>query len=892
MRLTSFEARHVRRFSSGIRIDGFDPGINVFAGPNGSGKSTIVRALQAAFVERYQTRQVDDLVPWSAPGSSPAVLLEFDHNEQHYELHKQFLKGAFARLQVGGKRLENQLADDAVAELLGFRLVARGRNKADNLGIPGLLWISQGSGQLLDKPLTSARQYLRDALGEHVGELTTADGDAVLEQIRRQRNELLAVNSDKPKGDYERAVRELASVSQRVEELKGAQVRYAEMVDQLAQFRDEEQQIRVAAPWDRIASELAAARQALGDGEALKARLQEVTADKLRIQSEIALLETQLQAWQQQRQLLDQRRKGLELAATEVDDASAHFDALGRIRDASLRDLTARRTALDRALRLAERQALKRDHDARREALTTLEQQMRNANGLQKRISALRVNMPAHSVDAADVARAAQLEQDLAQTRAQRDANATLLQWELLDDQSVTLDGQPVDVAGERLLSEEARVDIRGIGKLLIQPGGADRQQVLSGIAHAEQESARLLSRYQVDTVQALERLAQQQAQDEREIQLLGQQLAQFAPDGLEQLRDRIAAARSQLDEIKGSMATPDTDGDADDYAATDHQVQADALRVQLADLERQSAQSEQRWQEARTRVALATAARIRAQQELNELEASVAGTASAPGEHPDASKMAPLKAALTQREEQLGKLGSDLEKLRLDAIAQDIERLTKSQDAARDGYEQVVVQCRTLEGRLSEAGANGDGERLAIEEAERARLTRRVAQFDQRARAVSLLLDRLESARQQATEQLLAPLRRHLDHYLGLLFPGARLDMNEELLPTVFLERDASQAASGSFEEQSFGTREQLALIARLAYADLLKLAGRPTLIVLDDGLVHSDRERLRAMKRILFDAAQRHQVLIFTCHQDRWQDLGAPVRDIRNCVLQESTG
>jgi hypothetical protein len=32
------------------------------------------------------------------------------------------------------------------------------------------------------------------------------------------------------------------------------------------------------------------------------------------------------------------------------------------------------------------------------------------------------------------------------------------------------------------------------------------------------------------------------------------------------------------------------------------------------------------------------------------------------------------------------------------------------------------------------------------------------------------------------------------------------------------------------------------MGVISRLAYADLLKEAGRPTLIILDDALVHSD--------------------------------------------------
>jgi hypothetical protein len=35
--------------------------------------------------------------------------------------------------------------------------------------------------------------------------------------------------------------------------------------------------------------------------------------------------------------------------------------------------------------------------------------------------------------------------------------------------------------------------------------------------------------------------------------------------------------------------------------------------------------------------------------------------------------------------------------------------------------------------------------------------------------------------------------------------------------------------------------------------------------------------------MKRILFDAASRHQILLFTCHPEKWQDLGVPPVDIQ---------
>jgi hypothetical protein len=35
--------------------------------------------------------------------------------------------------------------------------------------------------------------------------------------------------------------------------------------------------------------------------------------------------------------------------------------------------------------------------------------------------------------------------------------------------------------------------------------------------------------------------------------------------------------------------------------------------------------------------------------------------------------------------------------------------------------------------------------------------------------------------------------------------------------------------------------------------------------------------------MKRILFDAAQRHQIPLFTCHPENWRDLGVAARDVQ---------
>jgi uncharacterized protein YhaN len=92
----------------------------------------------------------------------------------------------------------------------------------------------------------------------------------------------------------------------------------------------------------------------------------------------------------------------------------------------------------------------------------------------------------------------------------------------------------------------------------------------------------------------------------------------------------------------------------------------------------------------------------------------------------------------------------------------------------------------------------------------------------------------------------------------------------------------DTNGAECGEVEELSVGAREQMGVVARLAYADLLQAAGKPTLLILDDALVNTDQERLGHMKRVLYDAAARHQILIFSCHPQAWQDLGVAARSL----------
>jgi len=224
----------------------------------------------------------------------------------------------------------------------------------------------------------------------------------------------------------------------------------------------------------------------------------------------------------------------------------------------------------------------------------------------------------------------------------------------------------------------------------------------------------------------------------------------------------------------------------------------------------------------------------------------------------------------------------AELKSVNLGVLRQDVERFARSAQQLEDAHERRRQEIVRLEVALETQGALGLEEQRGERERELEAASRRVDELSRRAGALDHLLALLREKRAALARRLRAPLQKHLDHYLGLLFPGAHIEVADDLSPGAITRDGPRGPESGGFEDLSVGTREQMGIVARLAYADLLQEAGRPTLLILDDALVNTDEDRLGQMKRVLYDAAQRHQVLIFTCHPAAWRDLGVAARAI----------
>ena len=74
--------------------------------------------------------------------------------------------------------------------------------------------------------------------------------------------------------------------------------------------------------------------------------------------------------------------------------------------------------------------------------------------------------------------------------------------------------------------------------------------------------------------------------------------------------------------------------------------------------------------------------------------------------------------------------------------------------------------------------------------------------------------------------------------------------------------------------ENLSGGEREQLFLVTRLALGEVLAKKERQ-LVVLDDVLNATDTARLARMLSLLEEASERLQIVILTCHPERYRAL-----------------
>ncbi len=877
MKLTRIRIEQLKRFRQPIEIADMDPGLNLFTGANEAGKSTIVAAIRAAFFERHRSGSVDDLRPWGDASASPGIELDFTIAGQSYQLRKRFLGKKRCELQAGTLHLDGVEAEDHLAELLGFQHAGKGASKAEHWGIPGLLWIQQGGAQDIREPVGHATDHLRTALNASLGEVASSGGDEVLAKVEALRNELLTASTNKPRGPYQQAIEQAATLDQAVQDLDKEIAAYRDKVDQLAALRRDHAADEAEQPWTAFRQQEQAAAKRLDTVREIEAALQSDRQRAGQLEAQIKLLRGQLDAFSSEEKAVNTRRTALENA----QQACQTQDALVNQWQAKTRDASDRYNAARDSLRLARQETTRRDlvrqQDELQRKLENTTDALAKAEAQQAALINLQQQLAESAIDPKELDTLREQHGGMRELRIRRDAIATRLRFALADGGRIEIGHESVTGSGDRLLTEVTRVTLPGLGQLDITPGGTDlaelgRQEQALADAHTA-----LLQRLGLASLEAAEARVQSHARHQAEARTATATLKALAPKGIDTLRAEQAGHAARLREIEQAIALlpAATESAMDLPAVSQAEATEESARLSLEQINQElnqarlTAGNAQTVSEAAARELAAAQAVLDAPERATRLSAANQALVDARAD----------QASLATRIETLARQVTEASP---DILRQDVERFGKSARQLETQHAERRDLLMKLEVELQTTGARGLEERRAELARDLEQARRRGGELQRRAQALDYLLNLLRDKRAILTRKLQAPLQKHLNRYLQLLFPHASLEIDENLSPGPLTRPGGNGPETGLFEELSFGAREQMGVISRLAYADLLKEAGRPTLVILDDALVHSDETRLAQMKRLLFDAATRHQILLFTCHPANWRDLGVGARSL----------
>ncbi|MDR6409296.1 AAA family ATPase [Paraburkholderia terricola] len=867
MKLESIAIQEFKQFTGRLVVDDLQPGLNLFTGPNEAGKSTIAEAVRAVFLERYKASHLKDLLPWGKASGQPSVEVTFDLDGTSCKLSKQFVSRQRCELRIGQSVFSEDEAEDKLAALLGFSRAARGPLKAENAGVPGLLWVQQGGTQDMRDSTGHAAQYLRDALSQLSGSRESAGEDALIAAVQRELRQLLTARTQKSTGPLAEAEQALAALLVQCDELEQQREQFEENIVRLAALQEAFDDTQRKRPWELHEQKAVQAQQRADAAAELERSVQQLAQSLQVSDAELALSLQQEQgaaeleaAVARERQQLDAARANVSAVQTEHDRAAA---SVARFEQA----FADANRALDLANAAVSAADLRSQIGLHRAESERLEAAIADAGKANDAVLEAARAAASLEIDAAKLKRLQSLDAELTVLRARTEAAMTRIEYRL--NGAITVGEAQVSGEGVLRLDEEKLIGLGALGELRVIPGVSDLPARLSELASLEAGHAQLLQALGVAS------LGEAEARHEQWKALVAQQKSQakilevHAPQGIDALRAALASTSARWQASNERLALlPDVSAAPPlDEARRNAEIARDAWEA-ARKLLAQSAEKRS--------TATATTDSLAAQ--LQRKEAQLNDEAFRRHRAQWQTKMIEQRVQVDALRKQREGRERELEAARLDDPAAEAKRYRASAELARGEQHERQVRIAQLRSQLETVGASGLGERLAAVRARVEQATRRKDELSLRASALSLLDEVLVDERDAAVAQLRAPLTERLGHYLRRIFPQSTIALGDDLSPAT-LDR---YGRADTLDALSFGTREQLGILTRLAYADLLKASGRPTLLMLDDAAVHTDAARRDAIKRALIDAATRHQILVFTCHPELWDDLGVRQRAI----------
>jgi chromosome segregation ATPase len=882
MLITGVTVEGVGRFERLASVRGLGEGVNVLAANNEAGKSTLFRAIRTCLFKRHDSRDQDVRDLGTFNSQLPAsVTVTFEQQGKSYEIRKSFLRSVSASLLEDGREVaRGRQADEKVCELFG---VASGSGRAIDDAAFGVLWVGQGRSTVAPIIAGRADSMLSAMIEEEVG--TLVGGDRARTAMSQLGAELARYQTDtgrtKTNGPLDVAEKEYTRLKDNETDLGNRSRLLDEQFTNLALARPEQRRLSDPTEIAVTAGQLADAEAELEKGQASAAIVRTLQGEE-RVAH--AKLETATQRLEQFEDIISRIDSARSQEGILTADLATLIDREQSARNA-VEETKTKAASLEQQLTANELQRVAQQglRDAATKARTRvdLNTRLQVVQDAFNALAALNAQISQIKITPAVFTSIETIDKQQVTLEEQLTAAAPQLSIDVHADGAgrINLGGSAVTGPFSGPLVDLTQIEIAGIATITLTPPfsdakvaetkrsklAADLQTALqkAGVETVAEAVAAITLRRDLETkrrgVQA--ELKALGVQDDNPSALIASLTEQIAEVGL---------AVQQALQKAGLDTFPD--GAGIDAQLASIAASRGALQQQRAALTGARNAEDEVFETAMR-------ARARVEAELIGIRKTLQADLSA---CPDASRAEDLK----QRSDAVHDLriahqqsaGALAEQRRLAPDAEELERrenrrerLREQRDNRDHRLQDLKTEIAKLETHIQLAGGDGLGETLGATREQLELASREVTRITKRTAALRLLRTTISAALAEGQERYFEPVRRHLKPFLHDLFPGAELQLAEG-----FEIAGIKRTQEELFEHLSDGTREQIAILVRLAMGAMLSSRSQNVPIVLDDALVFSDDDRIQRMFDALSRAGRQQQVIVLTCRTKAFEQLG----------------
>lgn len=835
---------------------------------------------------RVGGKDIEAIRPWGRL-LAPTVYVEFAHGDHEYRISKRFLDSPQSKLErkEDGRYVslaESSKADEMVRKMISGNPPGRGLSRPEHWGLAQVLWVPQGelafkglSGNLMDEIRASLGAQVTGPAGSPIeqkieeaylkiytstGKYRTGKDGAVLLQLK---DRLQAAVNERNAAMLQQ--REYDEAARKVEDLRARQIQAR--FDAEAIGKELKEARSKADAYQKLTSErdqrVETAKAEEAKHNELKERIDAIAATRKELAGAI--------------ESLRRIEKDLPLQERELQQYEKEAEEVKSL----LENVRKERPAVDAARELADRARQFADNARNLTGLEALLQHITNAGEALDKHGKERAELTAPDEKMLRAIRDAMKKRDEAKLRTE----ASLIKLEIaphIDRKITVLSGEnpgevdlqagiPTRVSG----SPEVVVDIPFVSRIRASgPAGSIEEHRIE-LVRAEGDLIKLTQPFGTTDIDALETLLDKKRDLDGKIKSLQIQIDTWlsgrTTEQIQQQCSEIKAFQAKMisDYPEWQSNLPDPEGlkeTAEDISTSfktridETEARRDAAQSALLDAGRRKDQLSSQAEAAG-----------KMKESLETRLATLTGDGMTDEERSQMLKKAALSwdAARLKLEEIATRLAEFT-----DNPVETVARLEKQYQSAEEDAGKTRDDEKTEEGKLQTLGAQGTYSVLAKAEEKVASLQAEVAVEELHTNAIRLLYDTLIDCRNETLAAVAGPVETVATQIFQRIAGGrmSGLKLGESFEASNVVPEISGEAVS--LESVSGGEKEQIHLATRLALAEVLAKEERQ-MVVLDDVMTFTDAGRMARVMTVLEEEAQRLQIIILTCHPERYRGL-----------------